>query len=297
MATINVRNATGEIEAIEKPLPPSRAAAAASRPVALSTEDKAALDALATGAKQDTGNATLASILDKLPSSPATTAGQAAIIAAIEEIPGGGGSGGDASAENQVSQIAQETAINTVLGTKTDDKSTATDATSTSAMSVWKQISASVQAALTTAIAAGSNLIGKVIIGDGTNDAKIRAGSSAAVAGDNALVVALRPDSTKDTYAEYETVAASQTDQTLGATGAIGDYLAGVLIVPGTAGCGAVSIKDGSGSAITIFAGGGTTALPTLAPIFVPLGIYATGAGWKVTTGANVTAIGIGDFT
>ncbi len=95
MATINVRNATGEIEAIEKPLPPSRAAAAASRPVALSTEDKAALDALATGAKQDTGNATLASILDKLPSSPATTAGQAAIIAAIEEIPGGGGSGGD----------------------------------------------------------------------------------------------------------------------------------------------------------------------------------------------------------
>lgn len=297
MATINVRNATGEIEAIEKPLPPSRAAAAASRPVALSTEDKAAIDALATGAKQDTGNATLASILDKLPSSPATTAGQAAIIAAIEEIPGGGGSGGDASAENQVSQIAQETAINTVLGTTTDNKSTATDATSVSAMSVWKQISASVQSALTTAIAAGSNLIGKVIIGDGTNDAKIRAGSSAAVAGDAALVVALRPDSTKDTYAEYETVAVSQTDQTLGATGAIGDYLAGVLIVPGTAGCGAVSIKDGSGSAITIFAGGGTTALPTLAPIFVPLGIYATGAGWKITTGANVTAIGIGDFT
>lgn len=258
---------------------------------------------------------------------------------------------GAATSANQTSQITQETAINTVLGTKTDNKSTATDATSISAMSVWKQISASVQAlaaavssnkvatratsgdfadgAIATlgartdakstatdgtsisamqvlkqisasvqgATPAGTNHMGKVQVGDGTNNAAVRAGSSAAVAADPALVVALRPDSIKDAYAKYETVAASQTDQVLGATGAIGDYLAGVLIVPGTAGCGAVSIKDGSGSAITIFAGGGTTALPTLAPIFVPLGIYATGAGWKITTGANVTAIGIGDFT
>lgn len=301
MATIDVKDAAGATVAIEKPLAPGRAAAAASRPVALSTEDKAAIDALATGAKQDTGNATLASVLAKLPADPATSAGQAAIIAAIEEIPGGGGSGGDASEETLA-------ALLDAIGEKTDAKSTATDGTAASAVSIWKQISASLQTALTVAthavtqsgswvLSAGSALIGKVVISDGTNDAAVRAGSSAAAVGDNALVVAMRPDSIKDTYAEYETVAASQTDQTLGATGAIGDYLAGVLIVPGTAGCGAVSIKDGSGSAITIFAGGGTTALPTLAPIFVPLGIYSKDGAWQVTTGANVTAIGIGDFT
>lgn len=96
---------------------------------------------------------------------------------------------------------------------------------------------------------------------------------------------------------DYETVAASQTDQALGATGAAGDYLAGVLIVPGTTAAGAVSIKDGSGSSITIFAGGGTTPLTTLIPFFVPLGIVSASGAWKVTTGANVTAIGVGNFT
>lgn len=95
---------------------------------------------------------------------------------------------------------------------------------------------------------------------------------------------------------EYEAVAASQTDQVLGATGAIGDFLAGLLIVPGTTSPGAVSIKDGAGTGITIFAGGATS-VADLKPIFVPLGIRCTGAGWKVTTGANVTVIGVGDFT
>jgi hypothetical protein len=40
---------------------------------------------------------------------------------------------------------------------------------------------------------------------------------------------------------EYETVAASSHDQVLGPTGATGDYLAGVLIVPATTSPGAVS--------------------------------------------------------
>ncbi len=96
---------------------------------------------------------------------------------------------------------------------------------------------------------------------------------------------------------DYETVAASQTDQVMGPTGATGDHLAGVLIVPGTTAAGAVSIKDGAGAAVTIFAGGGTTALTTLIPFFVPLGIKSAAGAWSVTTGANVTAIGVGDFT
>jgi hypothetical protein len=99
---------------------------------------------------------------------------------------------------------------------------------------------------------------------------------------------------------EYETVAASQTGQILGATGGVGDYLAGLLIVPATTAAGAVSIADGNGSAITLFVGGGTTALTILTPVFVPLGMRAkvvTTPGWHVTTGAAVSVIGIGNFT
>lgn len=97
----------------------------------------------------------------------------------------------------------------------------------------------------------------------------------------------------------YKAVAASATATLFGTTGATGDYLDGVLIIPATAAAGAVSITDGSGSAITIFAGGGTTALPTLAPFFVPIGAVSSGGagGWKVTTGTNVSVIGVGNFT
>lgn len=94
----------------------------------------------------------------------------------------------------------------------------------------------------------------------------------------------------------YETVAASQTDQALGATGAAGDYLDKLVIVPGTTSPGAVSIKDGAGSSISIFTGGATS-VADLAPITVKLGLTSAAGAWKVTTGANVTAIATGTFT
>lgn len=99
-----------------------------------------------------------------------------------------------------------------------------------------------------------------------------------------------------DLAGEYETIAASATDQALGITGASGDYLKGLLVVPGTTSPGAVSIKDGGGSAITVFTGGGSS-VSDLTPFLVPLGLYSTSGAWQVTTGANVTAIGIGNFT
>lgn len=162
-----------------------------------------------------------------------------------------------------------------------------------------------------------------IVVGDpSTNAAVATVTQDAPTTNDYGMVVAIHPDSVNanlsdgsaqtsashvgaptiplDPYSQYETVAASQTDQVMGASGAQYDYLAGVLIVPGTAAAGAVSIKDGNGSSISIFAGGGTTALPTLAPFLVPLGLHctaSTSAGWKITTGANVTAIGIGKFT
>jgi hypothetical protein len=95
---------------------------------------------------------------------------------------------------------------------------------------------------------------------------------------------------------EYETVAASATDQALGATGGTGDYLAAILIVPATTSPGAVSIKDGAGSAITIFTGGADS-VSNLVPFTIPLGITSGAGAWQVTTGTNVSAIGIGNFT
>ncbi len=56
MATMNVLDSVGATVAVEKPLAPGRLAAAASRPIVLSTEDKTSLDAIKTSI--DTGVAT-----------------------------------------------------------------------------------------------------------------------------------------------------------------------------------------------------------------------------------------------
>jgi hypothetical protein len=69
-----------------------------------------------------------------------------------------------------------------------------------------------------------------------------------------------------------------------------------VLIVPATVSPGAVQIKDGSDSAITVFAGG-TNSVLTLHPFFVPLGMSSRTGAWQIITNGNVSAIGIGNFT
>jgi hypothetical protein len=95
---------------------------------------------------------------------------------------------------------------------------------------------------------------------------------------------------------EYETVAAVATDQPLGAAGAAGDLLVGLLIIPATTSPGAVSIKDGGGSAITVFAGG-SSSVSNLVPFFVPVSAKSLNGAWKVTTGSNVSVFAVGDFT
>lgn len=97
-------------------------------------------------------------------------------------------------------------------------------------------------------------------------------------------------------FNRHETVAASATDQALGATGAAGDYLAGVLIVPASTSPGAVQVKDGDGSAVTIFAGGASS-VSNLVPFFVPWDCESVRGAWKLTTNTNVSAVGIGRFT
>jgi len=94
---------------------------------------------------------------------------------------------------------------------------------------------------------------------------------------------------------EYETVAASQTAQALGATGATGDYISGILVIPATTSPGVVTLLDNATS-IPVFVGGASS-VSNLVPFFIPLGMISVSGAWKITTGANVSCIGIGNFT
>jgi hypothetical protein len=91
---------------------------------------------------------------------------------------------------------------------------------------------------------------------------------------------------------QYETVAASQSDQVIGSTGATGDLLERVIVSVATAATGTCSIKDGAGSAIVL-----TAANTPIGVYTVELGARSSSGAWKVTTGAGATAIAVGRFT
>ena len=95
--------------------------------------------------------------------------------------------------------------------------------------------------------------------------------------------------------ADYETVAASQTAQVLGGNGALGDYIAGLLVIPATTSPGNVLLLDNATS-ITVFTGGASS-VSNLVPFMIPLGMKSVSGAWKVTTGANVSVIAVGSFT
>jgi hypothetical protein len=88
---------------------------------------------------------------------------------------------------------------------------------------------------------------------------------------------------------QTETVAASQTDQVLGTTGASGDVLHGVVYVPTNA-TNSLVIKDGATTKLT---------LTNLAVGLYPLELdWESGEGaWKITTGTNSAATCSGRFT
>lgn len=94
----------------------------------------------------------------------------------------------------------------------------------------------------------------------------------------------------------YETVAAGQTAQVLGGSGAQGDYIARVVVVPATTAGGVVTLIDGSTS-IPLYVGGGTTALGDVEPFVLELHMYSQTGPWKITTGANISVIAVGNFT
>jgi hypothetical protein len=103
------------------------------------------------------------------------------------------------------------------------------------------------------------------------------------------------PNAGKVLPSDYTTVAASQTDAAIG-DARPGALLEVVIVVPATTSPGAISVKDGGGSSITIFTGGASS-VADLKPFAIPLGMRSTSTGWKITTGANVSVIAIGQYT
>ncbi len=100
----------------------------------------------------------------------------------------------------------------------------------------------------------------------------------------------------KQTPYTYETVAPNVvTPQVIGSTGATGDYIAGVLIVPESTSPGGVALVDGS-TTITLFVGGASSVVD-LKPFYVQLGMVSATGPWKLGTGANVRCIAVGSFT
>lgn len=92
----------------------------------------------------------------------------------------------------------------------------------------------------------------------------------------------------------YQAVAVSQTAKVLGATGAIGDSLAGIIIQPTGTTVGSVIVYDNT-TAVYTYPGG--TVGADLRPIVVGMGMVCVGAGWHVTTPANATVLALGKFT
>jgi hypothetical protein len=95
----------------------------------------------------------------------------------------------------------------------------------------------------------------------------------------------------KATHFEYETVAASQTAQVLGNTGASGDYLHRLVISVATAATGTVTLLDNATSIVI------TAANTPIGVYTVDIGATSKNGAWKVTTGAGATVIGVGRFT
>jgi hypothetical protein len=102
----------------------------------------------------------------------------------------------------------------------------------------------------------------------------------------------------RDDRTDSLAVPASSTNLAFGSNKDSGQILFGLVIVPTTTTPGAVSIKDGTGTAITVFVGG---AVVDLKPFWVPFGEgirsnqVANGqVGWQITTGLNVAAIAVG---
>lgn len=167
----------------------------------------------------------------------------------------------------------------TAIGNPTDGKSTATDSTSVSLIALTKEISACIQL-LSGALA-------------GTGALRVRPEDSTETVAVYTLPSSISVDNIS--LVKYETVAASQTAQVLGGTGATGDYISHLVIIPATTSPGAVTLLDNATS-IPVFVGG-TSSITNLIPFAIPLGLKSVSGALKITTGTNVSVVAVGKFT
>ena len=94
---------------------------------------------------------------------------------------------------------------------------------------------------------------------------------------------------------DFERVAAMQVSQSMGPVGGSGDILTSIVIIPATTSPGGVYISDGNDVSMSVFAGGATS-VADLQPFTVPLRARSVNGAWKVSTGNNVSVIGVGKF-
>lgn len=273
---VTVKEADGTTETDLEILGMGRQGTAASKSVQLCTEDKAVLDSLAT--KLDTAITAL-QIIDNMVLAagtanigdvdvltlPALVAGTANIgdvdVLTLPALPAGTNNIGDVD----VLSIVPGTAA-TNLG-KAEDAAHTTGDVGVMALAVRQDTVAALA---------------------GTTGDYIPLSTDA----NGNLRVAL-PDSQLD-GSEYETVAASQTTQSLGATGATGDYLDTLVCVVATAATSQVQIKDGSNAAITVLP---NAVGPGVGTYHVSLGLVSTTGAWQITTAAGVSVVATGNFT
>jgi hypothetical protein len=95
---------------------------------------------------------------------------------------------------------------------------------------------------------------------------------------------------------EYEDVAAGQTAVILGSAGATGDFLSGVIVFPESLNPGAITLQDGSLTAVNIF-WGGTASVSNLVPFWIPFGHASINGPLKITTGTAVHIRAVGNFS
>ena len=91
---------------------------------------------------------------------------------------------------------------------------------------------------------------------------------------------------------QYETVAASQTGQVLGGTGATGDYVQRLIINTITVATAGVTLIDGSTSIVIQTAASGVIGVQS-----VEIGVASVSGAWSVTTGAGATVVAVGIFS
>lgn len=241
----------------------------------------------ATEAKQDTGNGHLSTLAGVVSSSRAAVnliASQAGITA---------GAGAVAANTPRVTHASDDPAVTALQVIDDWDES---DRAKVNLIVGQAGVAAGTGAsgATTQRVVAASDSPEVAGIG-GTSDSAATAGSTGSVNAKLRLMTSQLSQLPKVLDSDYETVAASQTNQVLGPTGATGDYIDHVLVVPATTSPGNVILLDNATS-ITIFTGG-TDSVSNLVPFAIPLGMTSVSGSWRLTTGANVSAIGVGSFT